>query len=74
MTTRPHGPGLHMTIHLGRTRKDDLRATHRDRDNLPAIADPERTAKAILTRATRDFGPAPRQALQKMLAASMGKS
>ena len=51
---RLHGPGLYCTIHLPRAnRVDDLRATHRDTNPLPAVPDNQRTGEAILRRALK---------------------
>jgi hypothetical protein len=75
-TSRPRGLGLYETINLGRARRDDLRETHRDRDDLRAVpdADPARTAEAMVFRAASDFGGSPREALRRMLDAEMGRS
>ena len=49
--SRPKGQGLYCTINLGRHRREDLSATHRDSNPLPAISDPQGIGEAIMRRA-----------------------
>lgn len=53
MTMRIHGAGLYYTILPRANRVDDLRATHRDANPLPAVPDSQRTGEAILRRALK---------------------
>jgi hypothetical protein len=63
---QPSNTGRYSEIFLGRSRRDDLHATHTHGAPLPAIPDSAETAEAIMRKA-RDFGPSPREALRRLL-------
>jgi hypothetical protein len=75
---RPQGPGIYGEIFLPANTRRELTRTQKDHDFLPAMPDARPTLSAtfadvLVTRAARNFGGTPTEAVRKLLDAEMAK-